>query len=151
MSAFDSDDLQAIRALLGPQYMDEVEELLFLAEPATKLTIETDDALKLATNTVRPTVDGQGVGASLMLPFGVELISHPLVPKTEADGKLSATGSNNTKGQILLVYKPAVRSGFGQNVLVEVERIQGYGFEITVTMEFGFVSLDGANTVAGVS
>lgn len=150
VSTFDSDDLNAIRALLGSQYMDETDDLLFLAEPATKLTVETDDALKLRINTNKPTVDGVGVqGSSVMTPFGVELISHPLVPKTEADGKMSgATLANNVKGQILLVYKPAIRWGFGENVLAEVERIQGYGFEITVTMEFSFVILDGANTCA---
>lgn len=145
VGAFDSDDLNSIRKLLGSQYMGEVSDLLFLNEPETELVMETDDALKLRTNTVKPTIDGL---SSVLTPFGVEMIPHPAVPKTEADGKISATPANNTKGQCVLVYKPAVRWGFGEDVAVEVERMAGYGFEITCTMEVGFVILDGTNTVA---
>lgn len=143
VSAFDSDDLMSLVALLDSQYQERMDELLFLVEPSTYLKMLTDDGLKLAINTARPAVDG-----ATPQPFGIDLFAHAGVPKTEADGKQSATGSNNTKGQILTVYKPAVRWGYGQNFKLEVERVQGYGFEITGTMEFGFAILDRTNSVA---
>jgi len=150
VGAFDSDDLNSIRSLLGTQYMSDVGNLLSLVDPQGKLTIETDDAIKLQINTKRPTVDGAGTGlGDAIYPFGVEMISHPAVPLTAADGKADgATPANNVKGQIVMFWKPAVRHGFGQALMVETERVQGYGFEITVTMEWSFVILDGTNTVA---
>ena len=140
--AFDSDDLQAARALLSTQYQ-KASDLLFIFEPATYLTAQTDDALKLAYATKNPSIDG-----AFMTPFGIEAISHDLVPKTEADGKASHTAGSNTKGQFLCVFKPAIRWGFGKDVNVEVERVQGYGFELTVTMKFGFVILDYTHSVS---
>jgi hypothetical protein len=147
VGAFDSDDINSVRAALGQQYMGKASEQLLMFEPSTWLKAQTDDALKLAINNNAPTIQGGQPN-----PFGVEAISHDLVPLTQADGKQSATGSNNTLGQFLCVYKPAVRWGFGQNFNLEVERVQGYGFEVTGTMEFSFVILDSANTVsAGIN
>lgn len=143
VGAFDSDDLQAVRALLRAQYAMSPSDLLFIFEPTSYLVAQTDDALKLAYATKAPSIDG-----ALMTPFGVEAIAHDLFPKTEADGKVSSTAGNNTLGGFACVYRPAIRWGFGKDVMVEVERIQGYGFTITVTMKFSFVILDSAKTVA---
>lgn len=143
IGAFDSDDLQAIRKLVSSRYHSKASDLVFIAEPSTYLKMQTDDALKLAYSTARPSVDG-----AMLKPFGIDCIAHDLVPTTEADGKVSATPANNTLGQILLVYKPAIRWGFGKDVKIEVERVQGYGFEITCTMKFGFIILDSTGTVA---
>jgi len=144
VSAFDSDDMMTVRALLAGRYNSRASDLLYLFEPSTHLTAMTDDAFKLAYATRNPSVDG----SNLQSAFGVTSIVHDLVPKTEADGKVSATPSNNTKGQFLCVFKPAIRWGYGKDVQIEVERVQGYGFELTLTMKFGFVILDLANTCA---
>ncbi len=143
VGAFDSDDLNSVRAMLGSQYMGKASEQLFIFEPSTWLKAQTDDALKLAINTANATIDGGQPN-----PFGVNAISHDLVPTTEADGKVSATASNNTLGQFLCVYTPAIRWGYGQEFKIETERIQGYGYEVTATMEFSFTILDRTNTCA---
>jgi hypothetical protein len=144
IGAFDSDEMNDLRKLLPARYKNKKNDLLFLFEPDTYLTAEQDDSFKLATNTRNATIDGGS-----MRPFGIEAISHDLVPLTEADGKASgATPANNVKGQIVLVYKPAVRWGYGKKFLLEVERVPGYGFTVTVSMEFSFVIMDPANTVA---
>ena len=145
-ATFDADLLKTVIGKMGTQYQTRMGELLCLAAPATFSKMQTDDSLKLAANTSNPTIDGNGV--SSIMPWGLEVIPHELVPLTEADGKVSATPGNNTKGQYIIFYKPAVIWGFGQDVKVEVERIQGYGFELTVTMEFGFVIADNTHTVA---
>lgn len=143
VGAFDSDDLLSIVGTLGEAYQEELDNLLFLANPTTYVKMMGDDALKLANQTSRATIDG-----GTMKPFGIDLVPHSLVPKTEADGKVSATPENNTLGQILCVYKPSVRWGFGKDFKLEVERVAGYGYRLIGTMQFSFVILDSSNTVA---
>lgn len=67
---------------------------------------------------------------------------------TEADGKKSATGSNNTKGQLGLLYKPAVQYGWGQDFEIDVVKIPGKGLAMIATMDFGFTIMD---QIAGVT
>lgn len=146
VSTFDADDIMAVRKLLATRYKDKLSELAILWNPDAWLTALTDDAIKLAINTGRPATIDNGMRDSL---WGMKSASSDLMRLTEADGKESgATPANNTLGQFLVVYTPAVRWGFGEAAKTEVERVQGYGYEITVTMEFGFVVLDAANTVA---
>lgn len=57
---------------------------------------------------------------------------------TEADGKQSATGSNNTKGGFLLFYMPAVQHGYGQNFELDVVKVPGKGVSVIATVEWGF-------------
>ena len=143
VSAFDSDDIQVVRGLLASRYSVMASDLLTIWEPATYLVAMTDDALKLAANTKNASIDG-----GVMTPYGMAAVPSDLFPLTEADGKVSATPGNNTKGGFAIVFKPAIRWGFGKDVQIETERVQGYGFEITVTMKFGFVILDASNTCA---
>lgn len=144
VGTFDSDDMKSVQKLLGNEYKSKKDDLLWLFEPDTLLKAETDDAFKLAVNTSRAaTIDGGAIK-----PWGIELIEHDLVPKTEADGKVSATPGNNTLGQFALVYKPAIHHGYGQDVEIEIEKVQGYGWELTITMEWSFVIVDAANTCA---
>ena len=142
IGAFDSDDMQTVRAALAERYMDKEDKLLYVFNPTTFQKALTDDAFKLAVNTSRPALDG-----GVPKPWGVEVIQTALVPKTEADGKVSATGSNNTFGQFICLYKPAVRWGFGRDFKIETSRVDGYGYTLTASVKFGFVILDRTNTV----
>lgn len=143
VGAFDSDDILAVIRKMGAAYKTKFSDIAVIFEPSTYLTALTDDALKLKENSSKPAIDG-----SKPSPWVLDMFAHDLVPTTEADGKVSATPANNTLGQFVAVYKPAIRWGFGSKAQVEVERIQGYGYELTLTMEFGFVILDGTHTVA---
>lgn len=143
VSAFDSDDMITVQNLLSSQYLEDPSQLLWLFEPKTKNVAMTDDAFKLAVNNSRPAVEG-----GLPAPWGTELLVSSLVPTTEADGKVSATPANNTKGQFICFYKPAVRWGFGKELNIESTRVAGFGYTLTATMRFGFVILDAANVVA---
>lgn len=145
VGAFDSDDLVSVRKKLAGRYREFKEDLVTIAENDTYDTMQLDDALKLAANTAKPTIDG---GKTVMKPFGVALEETSLVPKTEADGKASATPGNNTLGQWVEVFTPAVRHGYGQDITVEVEKVAGYGFHMVITMEWSFVIMDAANTCA---
>lgn len=143
IGAFDSDDMQGVRQLIAERYMDRDEDLLYIFNPTTYLEAMTDDAFKLMVNNSRPALEGGKPGA-----WGVQIISNMAVPKTEADGKMSATAANNTLGQFLLCYKPAIRWGLGRDFAIEVERVAGYGFHLFASVKFGFVILDRANNCA---
>lgn len=75
-------------------------------------------------------------------PYGVDMLNSQDLPLTEADGKVSVTPGNNTKGSVLALYKPAVQYGFGKTFTLEVERVVGYGYRFVATMEFGFDLVD---------
>ncbi len=86
---------------------------------------------------------------------GVPVLGHRYVPNTEADGKVSTTPANNTKGQILAINKRGVHFGFGTDLLIEPVRVAGYGYQFVSTFEFGFDIVEaesGASnsTVAGI-
>jgi len=145
VSALDLDDTIAVRKLLGNRYSNDLKNLATLWNVDTWLTALTDDAIKLAINTSQQA----GIDGGQPLPFGGMHATSDLVRLTEADGKESgATPSNNVKGQFITFYMPAVVHGFGKGFMLEVERVQGYGFEITATMKWGFDIVDAANTVA---
>jgi HK97 family phage major capsid protein len=70
--------------------------------------------------------------------FGSDLFISRAMPKTEADGKMSATPGNNVLGQFAYVYKPAIQYGYGQPFEIELTRVAGKGLQLTATCEFGF-------------
>jgi len=149
VGAFDSDDMLSVLRLLAERYQEEFDDLLWLCNPSTYSALAADDGFKLASSLLGAGAIETGVIAK---PWGIDMISTPLVPKTEADGKVSATPGNNTLGQFALVYKPAVRWGYGQDFLLEVERVPGYGFHMVATVEAGFILLDQANvSAAGIN
>jgi len=145
VGAFDSDDMLATVRKLAERYQEEFDDILFLTNPSTGVVMMTDDGFKLASSTNKGAAIDTGVIAK---PWGIDMVSSPLVPKAEADGKVSKTPGNNTLGQFAVVYKPAVRWGFGKDIQVEVVRVAGYGFHMIVTAEAGFTILDLTNTCA---
>lgn len=82
-------------------------------------------------------------------PYGVDILTHRAVQLTAADGKRDgASPSNNVKGQILALYKPAVQYGFGAEIKLEPVRVAGYGWRFVATFDFGFTV---AEASAGLS
>jgi HK97 family phage major capsid protein len=77
-------------------------------------------------------------GAAVTNIDGADLIISQCVPLTEADGKVSKTAGNNTLGQILLIWKPAVQYGWGQPLEIDIVKVPGKGVQVLATMEFGF-------------
>lgn len=144
ISGFDSDDMKAVERKLSARYQTP-GKLLYISEPVTANAMAVDDGFKLASSrSIVGTIDS-GVVAR---PWGVPMIVSDLVPKTEADGKVSATPGNNTLGQFLCVVKDAIRWGFGIPWKVEVERVPAYGYHMVLSGEFGFTILDNTGTCA---
>jgi hypothetical protein len=53
------------------------------------------------------------------------LISSMAMSLTEADGKVSTTAANNTKGQVVAFNRRGLKAGWRRRVKVEVERLPG--------------------------
>lgn len=139
-----AEDYATILGLLG-DYSERPEDCLFIQPTSVTAKMRTLDEFELVTNIG---LDQAMIKSGrLPTPYGVDVLSHRAVPKTEADGKKSATGSNNTKGQILGLYKPAVQYGFGQDFFLEVVRVPGYGWRLVATFDFAFKIVDSANSL----
>jgi hypothetical protein len=70
--------------------------------------------------------------------FGSDLFVNRDVGKTEADGKISTTASNNTKGQFLYLWKPAVQFGFGKDLQMKMFDFGADGYQLHAWFYFGF-------------
>lgn len=96
------------------------EDLVYVAEPAT--------ADKIAMLDEVVTVDKFGASATVLTGQVARIGQHPLIssiamPLTEADGKVSNTGANNTKGQVVVFNRRGLVVGWRRRVKLETERI----------------------------
>ena len=57
---------------------------------------------------------------------------------TEADGKISTTPANNTKGQLGLIHRAAVQYGFNGDLAIEPFRVPGQGIQLYAWFYMGF-------------
>ena len=70
--------------------------------------------------------------------YGIDIVPSDYLKKADSNGFVNANTANNTKGQVVLVYKPTVIHGFGQEMTLETVRIPGKGLRIVANFEFGF-------------
>lgn len=121
------------------------DDLLIVADPVTWLK-------GLSALTEVTTVEKFGPQATVLAGQLGRLAGHPVLASTaikltEADGKVSTTGANNTKGQIVLFNRNAFRLGYRRTVKIETERIPATDqnrLVATVRLGFGRYSPTGA-------
>lgn len=99
---------------------DDPGDLVYVADPYTA------DQIALFDEFI--TVDKMGPAATVLTGQQGKIGQHPLlssiaVSKTEADGKVSTTGSNNVKGQVVVFNKRGFVWGWRRRVQLETERI----------------------------
>lgn len=97
-------------------------DLVFIADPAT------GDEAALLDEVI--TVDKFGPNATVLTGQIGRIGQHPFISsmamsKTEADGKVSTTGSNNVLGQIAAVNVRGYKVGWRRRVKIETERLPG--------------------------
>jgi hypothetical protein len=76
------------------------------------------------------TVDKYGPQATILTGELARIGRNPLISSmamslTEADGKVSTTGSNNIKGQVVCANMRGLKAGWRRRVKVETERLIG--------------------------
>lgn len=102
---------------------DDPSDLVFVCDP------ETADALATNEDDLR-TVDKYGAAAVVLTGEVAKVGRHSLLSTiamglTEADGKASTTGTNNTLGRVVAFNKRAYVIGWKRHIKVETERLIG--------------------------
>jgi HK97 family phage major capsid protein len=141
--ALDIDDFRALRGLMydSTRYVDwghpnSPDDLVYVADPATADYVQSfDDVVTWKQmNNMGSLLNGE-IGRIL----GHPLISSPVMPRTEADGKVSTTPGNNTLGQLAAFNRNGFVLGWRRRVRVETERIiETDQTQIVYSLRLGF-------------
>jgi len=139
LGTLDMDDLFTLQSLLG-MYSTALSDLVILMDyKAYFAALKMDDFKEYSKNGKASTV----ITGALTNIAGVDLFVPRDFPATEADGKCSATSTNNTKGSVLYVWKTAVQRGYWKDGLdIEIVKIPWLGYQVIGTMDFGFAIVD---------
>ena len=112
------------------------DDLLYVGDP------ETVDQISLLDEVI--TIDKMGPQATVLTGQQAKIGRHPLIAsmamsKTEADGKVSTTGGNNTKGQVVCFNVRGFNWGWRRRIRVETERLPATDqTRIVASMRAGF-------------
>lgn len=126
----------------------DASDLIYVADPATADAIAALDPVLNARiyNGGRELLSGQ-VAAIL----GYPVISSVAVGKTEADGKVSTTGGNNTKGQVVTFNRRGFKVGWRRHVRLETERIPATDQNrIVASLRLGFGRFSPTGAASGI-
>ncbi len=127
---------------------DDPSDLVYVADPSSA------DAYSKLSEVL--TVDKYGPGATVLNGEQARVGQHPLVSTvamslTEADGKVSTTGSNNVKGQITAFNRRAFVAGWRRRVRTEVERLPGTDqTRIVHSLRLGFGRFSPTGAASGI-
>lgn len=123
-------------------------DLVHIADP------ETADRAALLDEVL--TVDKYGSQATILNGELARVLGSPLVssiaqPKTEADGRVSTTPANNTRGQVTTFNRRGFKAGWRRRVQVETERLPASDqTRIVYSMRLGFGRFSPTGAAAGI-
>lgn len=124
------------------------EDLVYVSDP------ETADRIALLDEVV--TVDKFGPNATVLSGQMARIGQHPLIPsiavsKTEADGKVSATAANNTRGQVVVFNRRGCVVGWRRRVKLEVDRdIKADQNVLVYSLRLGFGRFSPTGAASGI-
>ena len=96
------------------------DDLVFVADPQTAdAAQQLDEVINWKTYNNQFSILNGEVGRII----GHPIISSMAMSKTEADGKVSTTGGNNTKGQMAAFNRRGLKVGWRRRIRLETERI----------------------------
>ncbi len=123
-------------------------DLVYVADP------ETADRIALLDEVI--TVDKFGPQATVLTGQMARIGQHPLVvsiaiSKTEADGKVSNTAANNTKGQVVVFNRRGFKAGWRRRVRLETERLPATDqTRIVYSLRLGFGRFSPTGAASGI-
>lgn len=123
-------------------------DLVYIADP------ETADKAALLDEVL--TVDKYGQNATILNGELARIGQNPFISsialsKTEADGKVSTTGGNNTKGQVVAFNRRGFKVGWRRRVMVETERLPGSDqWRIVYSLRLGFGRFSPTGAASGI-
>jgi hypothetical protein len=123
-------------------------DLVYVSDPFT--------ADKIALLDEYLTVDKYGPQATVFNGEAGRILGHRHISsiamsKTEADGKVSTTGANNTKGQVVAFNRRGFTAGWRRRVMVETERLPGRDqTRIVYSLRLGFGRFSPTGAASGI-
>ena len=123
------------------------DDLVYAADPETADRIALlDEVIKYKQLQNQPLLNGEVARA-----LGHPVISSIAISKTEADGKVSTTGSNNVKGQVVPFNRRAFKAGWRRRIKVESERLPATDqTRIVLSMRLGFGRFTPTGAASGI-
>ncbi len=124
------------------------EDLVYVADP------ETADRIAMLDEVL--TVDKFGAGATVLTGQMARIGMNPLIPsiavsKTEADGKVSTTGANNVKGQVIAFNRRGAVAGWRRRIKLELDRdIKADQNILVYSMRLGFGRFSPTGAASGI-
>lgn len=125
-----------------------LDDLIYVADP------ETVDAISMLDSVL--TVDKYGPRASVLTGELAKVLGHPLIAsmamsKTEADGKVSTTATNNVKGQVAAFNRRGFKAGWRRRVKIETERLPATDqTRIVASLRMGFGRYTPTGNASGI-
>lgn len=135
LGTLEFNDFITTRSLLGDYSSDLDNILLFMNTATYNKSLTLDEFKKQSDNGITSTIVDGRLQRKLA---GVEYVVNRDFPLTEADWKVSTTATNNTKGGLSYLYKPAVQWGYGQSVETDIVKIPGKWVSVIATFEVWF-------------
>ena len=132
--------LRQARFTMAPKYSVRPSNLAWIVDSSTY-------AKMLGLDEVM-TVDKFGPQATILngqlaQVDGIPVLVSAEAPLTEADGKVSNTGGNNTKGQAVCVYKPGWMVGYRRRVTATMDYLPYYdSYQLICTVRIAFINFD---------
>jgi hypothetical protein len=124
------------------------EDVVYVTDHATANQIsQLDEVL---------TVDKYGPQATVLTGELARVGRNPLIASmamslTEADGKVSGTPANNTKGQVVAFNRRGLKAGWRRRVRVEVERLPASDqTRIVYSLRMGLGRYSGSGAASGI-
>jgi HK97 family phage major capsid protein len=124
------------------------DDLVYISDP------ETADKIAMLDEVL--TVDKYGQNATILNGEVSRIGRHPHIAamamsKTEADGKVSTTANNNTKGQVAAFNRRGFVVGWRRRVMVETERLPARDqTRIVLSMRLGFGRFTPTGAASGI-
>lgn len=124
------------------------DDLVYVSDPRTA------DAICMLDEKV--TVDKYGNNASVLNGEVSRIMGHPHIvsmamKRTEADGKISTTANNNTKGQVACFNRRGFKVGWRRRVVLETERLPGRDqTRLVWSMRLGFGRFSPSGAASGI-
>lgn len=135
VGALSISDFTDVMAVLG-DYGADPEDCLWIFNRKTYLKAMSLSDFADASKAGKEATTSSGAMTNV---FGSDLIVGRDVNLTEADGKMSgATPGDNTLGQFLYIWKPAVQFGFGKDLQIKILDFGSDGYQLHAWYHFGF-------------
>lgn len=122
-------------------------DLVYVADPETADRVALlDEVIKQKEMRNRPILNGEVT----------DILGHPVISsmassKTEADGRVSTTAANNTKGQLTGFNRRGFKAGWRRRTKVEVERLPATDqTRIVYSLRLGFGRFTPTGAAAGI-